>query len=268
MIKYDIKSLMQNKTPRIVQLPIILPTLTNERDYLKALRAMLRSLVQSVKSDILPAYKSSAKLFDAKQHDDLNERSFTSSRLLSNYLAGVAITTVKRILSLEAKRHSKTFVQSAKSSLGIDISSVVSDADLSAYLEAAALKNAGLIRGLSDDAIKRIQYAVLDAHMKGLTVKILQKVLSEQFGILDRRAKFIASDQLSKLNAGMNKFRHKQAGIEQYIWRDSHDERVRPLHRSLEGKQYKYDEPTGAEGGLAPGEPPRCRCIAQAIVEF
>lgn len=140
--------------------------------------------------------------------------------------------------------------------------------DLTDYLRIAATRNAGLIKGLSADAVKRVQETVTTALINGTPVRQLQGQLTEQLRISDRRAQLIAQDQMAKLNSDLNRIRHEQAGISEYIWTTAHDERVRPLHRSLDGKKYRYGESTGAEGGAAPGQPVRCRCVAVAVVQF
>ena len=53
-----------------------------------------------------------------------------------------------------------------------------------------------------------------------------------------------------------------------YTWMTSRDERVRPRHKELDGKEYEYGKPTGAEDGLPPGQPIMCRCVARGIVEI
>ncbi|WP_442880212.1 minor capsid protein [Aurantimonas sp. A2-1-M11] len=62
--------------------------------------------------------------------------------------------------------------------------------------------------------------------------------------------------------------RHQQAGVASYVWMSSRDERVRERHRALDGKEYRYGEPAGAEQGLPRGQPIQCRCVARGIVEI
>ena len=108
----------------------------------------------------------------------------------------------------------------------------------------------------------------VSAVLSGDTSANLRKTLAREFGLSDSRAKLIARDQIGKTTADLNRLRHQQAGITEYDWSTAADERVRPLHRALNGRRYKYGEPTGAEGGLPPGQPVQCRCVALAVVEF
>jgi len=180
----------------------------------------------------------------------------------------VASDTVGRILDLEAQRHTETFMATAKRALGVNLAAVVRDEDLTEYLQAAVARNTSLIQSLSDDVVKRIEQAVYTNSIAGNSVATLRKELQKQFGITDRRANLIARDQTSKFNSDLNKIRQQQAGVTSYTWSTAHDERVRPLHKKLDGNTYKWGEPTGAEDGLPPGQPINCRCVARGIVEF
>jgi SPP1 gp7 family putative phage head morphogenesis protein len=157
---------------------------------------------------------------------------------------------------------------SARSAFGVDLEGVVNEAELGPALEAIGLRNAGLIKGFTDDMIKRIQQDTLSAVLNGEGAKSLSRRIRNGMGVSDSRARLIARDQVAKLNGSLNKIRHQQAGLSEYIWRTSHDERVRKRHRACDGKRYKYGKPTGAENGLEPGQPIQCRCVAQAVVEF
>lgn len=55
-----------------------------------------------------------------------------------------------------------------------------------------------------------------------------------------------------------------------YIWRTQEDEKVRDLHRDLEGKTFNRDNPpvSGTAGFRGnPGEPANCRCYAEPVEE-
>src|SRR5690606_27552239 len=64
-------------------------------------------------------------------------------------------------------------------------------------------------------------------------------------------------------------FRQTAAGIEEYIWTTSGDERVREMHAKLDGKRFKWSDPpvTNAQGDRNnPGEDYQCRCTAYAVL--
>jgi SPP1 gp7 family putative phage head morphogenesis protein len=246
---YDIKRLARRARGTEVVLPGIEESAGGKTAYLKALRLMLRELAKYARG--------------ARTEYDLNEIARISVGLTS-----IAQNTVNRILRLESVRHTETFIGTAKRALGIDLRELVKQEDLGEFLRLAAARNSSLIKSLSDDTVKRVEQAVLDNLIAGNSRETLRKTLVNDFAVADSRARLIAQDQMAKLNADMNEYRALQAGIREYDWSTSRDERVRSRHRALEGKRYRYGEPTGAEGGLPPGKPIRCRCIALAVVTF
>lgn len=269
MIRYDLAKLAKNrKKGTAATLPPISGSIGAETSYLKALRAALREQAQHTREQIIPLAEREIALAKSAMTADMAEHEFASLDVLTSRLVSIASNTVRRILNLEAERHTATFMAAAKRVLGIDLMAVVRQEDLADYLDSATARNVGLIKGLLEDNAKRIKVAVLDAVINGRSATVLRKTLTKQFGIADRRAKLIARDQIAKTNSDLNRIRQVQAGVTSYQWMTAHDERVRKLHRALDGREYKYGEETGAEGGLAPGQPVNCRCIARGIVKF
>lgn len=266
MIRYRLADLVTGRKGK-VELPAIHATLASEIAYLKALRSILRELAKETRENIVPLAVAEIQASKAVTRD-ADRTWFQALIALSSRLVWISEAMVNRILRLESQRHTKRFMETAKQALGIDLAAVVRDEDLEGYLIAAATRNAALIKGLADETVNRIQAIVTNAVINGRSAKDLKAELTKQFQFSDRRARLIARDQIAKFNSDLNRIRHQQAGVTEYRWRTSADERVRDLHRKLEGKVYKYGEPTGAEQGLPPGQPIQCRCIAQAIVTF
>lgn len=251
-------------------LPIIEGRLGTEKAYYSALRSLLAQIATETRETIIPLYQSELeqKRVQKSLMSDADQSWFNRVQALALSLARTASDTVNRILDLEAKRHTTTFMETARRALGINLSAVVQQEDLADYLTAAAGRNVSLISGLADDTIKRIQQTVYQNSIAGNSVATLRKALVQDFAISDRRAKLIARDQTAKLNSDLNRIRQEQAGVTSYTWATSRDERVRDRHRRLDGKVFKWGEATGAENGLPPGQPVNCRCIARGVVEF
>lgn len=267
MITYDLARLAGLHKPKP------LPQLHDRRSayyaYLRALRSMLEQLLRA-STALMTTMLHREQVAVGTDHamvQDIGPEDFNSLDALQRALSNVVSSTVRRILGLEAKLHTKKWREHVDRTLGVDISAVVRDEDLEAYLDAAATRNTNLIRSLGDRAVARSKQIILDAILQGQSVPDTRKKLVEAFGIADSHAQLIARDQTAKLTSDLNRIRHEQAGVERYTWRTSLDERVRPRHKKLEGVVYDYGEATGAENGLPPGQPIQCRCVAQAIVE-
>ena len=83
------------------------------------------------------------------------------------------------------------------------------------------------------------------------------------------KAETMSRSQVARVATAVLKLRARHLGSEGYIWRTSRDSRVRPRHRSLEGKFFRWDDPPvidekGRRGH--PGEAEECRCIPEPIV--
>ncbi len=265
MQKYNIAALVKRTGRRSanVLLPPISERLNTQKAYLAAMRVLLAGLRAEIISDVLPKYQTQVRLIR-----DADGQSFDRLRRIAEYLVGIAQGTVNRILGLEAQKHTEKFVDVARKALGIDISAIVTQEDLGAYLEVMARRNADLIKSQAETMIRRIEQATLQNTLAGNPRSVLQKQFIEEFGIADRKAKLLARDQSSKLTSDLNRIRQEQAGIEEYRWMTVKDERVRELHQRIDGTDYKWGERTGAEGGLPPGQPIQCRCIARGKVVF
>jgi SPP1 gp7 family putative phage head morphogenesis protein len=99
----------------------------------------------------------------------------------------------------------------------------------------------------------------------------LLKMLKDNYGVSQRKAKFLARQETSLLLSKFRETRYRDAGAKRYKWSTSHDERVRKDHDDLHNKIYSWDMPpvtnrrTGARNN--PGEDFGCRCTAIALFE-
>lgn len=265
-------------------LPPIEGRLSTEREYYAAMRVILTQVAKEVRESVIPAYEAerAQKRSSASLRVDADPSWFNRLNALIVALTRTAQNTVDNILGLEAIRHTDSFIAVAKRTLGINIRAVVRQEDLDDYLRAASARNASLIKSLADDLVKGIQQSVYDNSIAGNSVATLRAKLKKQFGLSDNRAKLIARDQSSKFNSDLNKIRQEQAGISEYGFSTSRDERVRTNHAAMEGRTCKWSDPTvykadngkwvsrSGVGGvmLHPGQDIQCRCTGRGIVEF
>ena len=263
MIRYDLSRMVRNPRVKAVALPIVQGSPAFEISYLAAMRRMNAEIKQFTYRYIMPLYKRDLNLMR-----DIASHEFGAFDALIARLNAIVENTLDGLMAEEAERHTKKFMRSVKRKIGINIAGIIAQEDLEDYLESAMARNVALIQGASSDTQKRVKYAVMSNLTQQSSARELATELKKQFGFADSRARLIARDQTAKINSELNRIRAKQAGLESYIWRTAQDERVRPLHNGLDGNVYKYDEKTGAESGLPPGQPIQCRCIAAAIVSF
>lgn len=272
MIKFQITALAPKKRPKGTELVLrhIEPALGPKRQYVTELNKLLRGIAAAYRSSVLPALKNYRRFANDSERQAVvdDETWFISLESQVDQIEVGVNAAVVGLMALEANRHTKAFIKSARAALGVDLNVVIRNEDLEEYLRDAAARNAALIKSLRGDAIKDIRLMVLNAKRNGISAKKLGADIQARFKIHQNRAKLIAEDQLNKLTGDLNRIRQTQAGIKEYTWRTSSDERVRRLHRRLNGLRYRWGQATGAEGGLPPGQPIRCRCSAVAVVVF
>ncbi len=127
-----------------------------------------------------------------------------------------------------------------------------------------AHENAALIRDIGATATRRVAALVTDCVRNGSSTSDLRKAVQEELGIATRRAALIAVDQVGKFNGRLTQRRQQAIGITNYRWRGVLDQRERPAHVAREGVEFAWDDPP-SDGN--PGEPIRCRCVAEPVME-
>lgn len=129
--------------------------------------------------------------------------------------------------------------------------------------------NTELIR-LEERARAEVRGVIEGPLRQGVSVEEVRKKIEERLGVVRSRAELIARDQTLKLYGQIQQARQTAAGIEEYTWSTSEDERVRAAHEHLEGTTQRWDDPpvvdpkTGRKAH--PGGDFQCRCAAIPIL--
>lgn len=122
--------------------------------------------------------------------------------------------------------------------------------------------NVDLIRSIDATYFDQIRDVIYEGVQGGASTSSLVAQLQERYSVTRSRATLIARDQVGKLNGEITMQRQTSVGVTRYRWTTSHDERVRPSHRALDGKVFEWANPP-PEGH--PGYPIQCRCAAIPI---
>ena len=102
--------------------------------------------------------------------------------------------------------------------------------------------------------------------LKGYRLDLVEEYLQKEYGIMKRKAEFLARNETSILLAEVKKAHYQSMGFDKFIWKCIGDSRTRDLHRHLNNTTWSYDNPpiiderTGQTG--LPGETYNCRCTA------
>lgn len=245
--------------------------------YLKLLKDTLNKYLPLIKSTLLEANTDSQdgirkdadnlpstirKIFKEMnvELEDKTERFLLRSQLerLANLTRKLTIREWKRVVS-------KT--------LGIDLTD---DKYLGDFYKRATKEwtktNVDLIKSIPKNSLGDMEDIVLNGVKSGKTVKSVMQDIQHTYGVSRNKARFLARDQMSKLNADIAQFQQTDAGVEEYIWSSSGDGRVRDRHKELDGKKFKWSDPpivdkrTGRRAH--PGQDYQCRCVALPVFDI
>jgi SPP1 gp7 family putative phage head morphogenesis protein len=125
---------------------------------------------------------------------------------------------------------------------------------------------------LIDEArVRREVRAIIEQPItEGVRVEEIRAQIQERLGVTRSRAELIARDQTLKTYGQIQEARQTDAGIEEYTWSTSLDERVRSRHIELEGTTQRWDAPPLVDRKTGrrehPGGDYQCRCAAIPIL--
>lgn len=126
------------------------------------------------------------------------------------------------------------------------------------------------VSDLEETQIDRFGEILDDAERRGLRVEEVRKKVQAEFEVSRQRAETLAREQVLRFNSRVTMQRQTQAGVVEYVWSTSKNDRVRPTHEALEGQICRWDDPpVSEEDGSAfhPGDGYGvCYCVALAIL--
>lgn len=180
----------------------------------------------------------------------------------------------------QGQRIASSFVQTAlkkserdlKRGTGIDAFS--NSPAMREYLKASAYSNAGLIKSIPSRYLEEVGIQVAENMRAGMRPSYIVEALQKNYGVTERRAKFIARDQTGKIQGDLAEKQQRGAGFEYFQWIDSDDSRVRHWHSEIANRVtaygkgvYRWDDLPLSETGqpIKPGQDYNCRCIAKPV---
>lgn len=248
-----------------------LPPINLERQYDRLLRQLVKKLISEVKRGLIPELssifketKSSYK--DSKRSDDMLDILTAIIRFIKENLSSQIQLTIAEMeeIAREVSNFNENQFQKVNNSVfGIDI--FIDQPFLKEQLELFSRQNVQLIKSIPEDSLDQMTADIERGLQEGKSFKDVSKEIQKRFDISKKRAKLIARDQITKLNSNLTRLRQESAGIKQYIWQTSGDERVRATHKANNGKKFSWDKPPEKTGH--PGTDINCRCVAIPVME-
>lgn len=187
-----------------------------------------------------------------------------SQRVRMGTIPGVALTDVARRVVDRSIRGAGRILKER----GFPVIDLAPTPERAMVIEAWAAEAVDTVTGLADYTAARLTKVLAEGLTDGARPETVAKRITEQFGINDRAARFIASDRCSKLNAKIAENAFAQNNASEYEWSTSDDESVRPGHAALDEKTFQFTDPpdTGQGEHYNPGGDWRCRCVALPLL--
>ena len=136
--------------------------------------------------------------------------------------------------------------------------------------------NARLISSVPRYLQERIASAIAQGSQRGLRATTIEATLRKRLPkMAASRIKLIARTETSKASTALTQARAESFGVPAYVWRSSHDQRVRPSHRFLNDVVVLWEDPPSPEalldiastlGHYNAGNCPNCRCYPQPLL--
>lgn len=243
-----------------------------ENSYLSVLNGLIRKWKKEAdklaKYYLYPCVKGGQQILKTDAEDPmddvinrLNAMSFGLQDLQPDLLLNQATQQYVRALNTFSYKNVK-----AQTAI-IGINPVENDKNLSNYLKGKAMENMKLVQNMKDDWRNKIASDLYREVTQGCSIKDITADILKRTNMAYSHAKIIANDQTGTIISDLNTYRNKQAGAGSYIWQTMEDDRVRPAHQDLDGKQFDYDDPNGGDDGQLPGQPINCRCVATPVFD-
>lgn len=204
-------------------------------------------------------------------------------RLASISVTEIATRLADGLVNRANQQNKEQTQRTFNQAFDIDLTGMLGDGAVKPEMEKAVRENVDLITSIHTDFIHDIGEAVFANMKDGGRHENLIDIIKERGNVTRNRAKFIARDQTSKLNADLTEARNVALGLDLYEWGGTGDERERNSHFVLNGMLCKYSDPTvySDDGGKTwkkrssigafigkPGEDYQCRCLSLPYVSW
>ena len=227
-----------------------------EKSYKIAIEDLPKEIWESIKESIQTAQKKLAQINQFLQYVEINLDLIIDSMMFHDEVITV-LDDVGNKIQQNVKRVNIIdfdFTQEQKEEIARNYTS-----NMKYYIKDWAVKKIPEMR-------QKVQKAVLEGYRE----IDVQKMLENEYGIAERKAKFLAQNETSIMLAQIKKVHYSAMGFDSFMWHTILDARERPLHRMLNGKIFRFDDPpviderTGQKG--LPGETYNCRCDLTPIM--
>lgn len=184
----------------------------------------------------------------------------------SDMLKGWATQTASNMLMDVALRDEQAWQTMAKE-LSAGLRQEIRKAPTGRVMQQLLAEQVTLIQSIPIEAAQRVHRLTLEGLEDSTRFTEIAKEIRRTEEVTTSRSILIARTETSRTAATLTQARAEHIGSEGYFFETSHDGTVRPSHKAMQGKFFKWSEPPTLDGmtGHA-GCFPNCRCWARVAI--
>ena len=211
---------------------------------------------------------------------EINQRMVEFSQL-RNFIQGSAARLAAKMVTMVAQGNSRSWRQAAtKASKGRFIYSMLKkelQGGLGDRIAGIVQSNAEYISSLPNNIAERTTAYIQRETMKGRRSEDIMKDIKPYMQHLKNyEVQRIARTEVAKTDTAITRVRAESIGLNWYEWETSHDARVRPSHKIMNGVLINWNDPPSPEslaheksvGHYHAGEIYNCRCPALPVLSL
>ena len=178
--------------------------------------------------------------------------------------AGIPLPLIIEALGQVNLYNRHRLFQTFRKALEVDIRPFLSDAAVQAHMTERIAENTRLLRTIPPRYHESLRQRIAEEFAEApFDQQRLRKMLSQEYKSSGYNLRRITRTETAKFNGQLNQLRQQQAGVTHFVWRDSADERVRPVHAERGGQTFAWADPPDGE---IPGSPIQCRCYSEPVL--
>lgn len=171
-------------------------------------------------------------------------------------------TAVGARMVAEVETREKAQWNEVSRAIGKGLRREIEEAPVGAVVRQRMADQVGLITSIPRDAAERVHKLTVEGLYQGRRASEIAKDIQKTGEVSESRAMLIARTEVSRTATELTKARAQHVGSTEFIWRTAGDSDVRPSHRALNGKRFRWDDPPECDPGYRalPGGIFNCRC--------
>lgn len=189
---------------------------------------------------------------------------------LNKYAAIISPWAAKHgaIMVEETNHQSKRQWQQATKEMGYALRAEIQRAPTGLAMRQLMAEQVRLITSLPIVAGERVHKLVIEGLSGAKRAEEVSKEIQKSGKVTKSRANLIARTETARAQGTLTQVRAESIGADSYIWRTAEDDDVRPSHKKLDGKVFRWSDPPECDPGIRanPGGSYNCRCIAIPII--